>query len=104
MVHPTQKQVALLEELIERSSERNDLVIDPFAGSGSTGAAACKLGREVRVWELEDEYEPVIERRVYQAKRQKETPTNQTTLTEDGDPTDGDGDTDATEEVTADGG
>jgi DNA modification methylase len=97
MVHPTQKPVALLEELIERSSERGDLVVDPFAGSGSTGAAACKLGRETRLWELEEEYQPVIERRVHQAKRQKETPTNQTQLTEDT------GDGDAVGEVAADG-
>jgi len=102
MVPPTQKPVALLEELIERSSERGDLVIDPFAGSGSTGAAACKLGREVRLWELEEEYQSVIERRVHQAKRQEETPTNQTPPPEDGDPADGDGKT-AAEEVTADG-
>ena len=100
MVHPTQKPVALLEELIERSSERGDLVIDPFAGSGATGEAACKLGRETRLWELEEEYIPVIERRVYQAKRQEETPTNQTALTEEGDPTDGDSSSD--EEVSPD--
>lgn len=78
MVHPTQKPVALLEELIERSSEKGDLVIDPFGGSGATGEAAVKLGRETRLWELEGDYIPVIERRVYQAKRQENTPTNQT--------------------------
>lgn len=76
MVHPTQKPVALLEELIERSSEKDDLVIDPFGGSGATGEAAVKLGRETRLWELEEDYIPVIERRVHQAKRQRDSPQN----------------------------
>lgn len=75
-IHPTQKPVALLEELIERSSERGDLVIDPFGGSGATGEAAVKLGREARLWELEEDYIPVIERRVHTAKRQRDSPTN----------------------------
>lgn len=75
-VHPTQKPVGLLEELIEHSSEKGDLVIDPFAGSGATGEAACKLGRATQLWELEEAYIPVIERRVHQAKRQEDSPTN----------------------------
>lgn len=94
MVHPTQKPVSLLEELIERSSERGDLVVDPFAGSGATGEAACKRGREVRLWEIEEEYIPVIERRVHQAKRQETTPTNQTEL---GESADGNGEEDPEE-------
>jgi len=91
--HPTQKPVALLEEFIERSSERGDVVLDPFAGSGATGEAACKLGREVRLWELEEEYIPTIEARVHQAKRQQVTPTNQVTLED----SDGEGDPDEEE-------
>ncbi|UTF56014.1 DNA modification methylase [Natronosalvus rutilus] len=75
-IHPTQKPVALLEELIERSSERGDLVIDPFGGSGATGEAAVKLGRETRLWELEEAYIPVIERRIHTAKRQRDSPQN----------------------------
>lgn len=104
MVHPTQKPVALLEELIERSSERGDLVIDPFAGSGATGEAALKLGRETQLWELEEDYIPVIEQRCHQAKRQRDSPQNaeQTSLGEDGDPTDGDGP--SGEEVSPDAG
>jgi len=43
--HPTQKPVALLREYIEASSNPKDLVLDPFAGVGSTGAAAAELGR-----------------------------------------------------------
>lgn len=42
---PTEKPVALLETLIQQSSSEHDIVIDPFMGSGSTGAAALRLGR-----------------------------------------------------------
>jgi len=43
--HPTQKPVALIERCILASTNRGDLVLDPFAGSGTTGIAAIKLGR-----------------------------------------------------------
>lgn len=43
--YPTEKPVALIENLISQSSEENDLVIDPFFGSGSTLIAADNLGR-----------------------------------------------------------
>ena len=43
--HPTQKPVALLERIIAASTDENDLVLDPFSGSGTTGIAAARLGR-----------------------------------------------------------
>ena len=43
--HPTQKPVALLERIIAASSDENDLVLDPFSGSGTTGIAAARLAR-----------------------------------------------------------
>lgn len=43
--HATEKPVALMLQLIESSSVRGSLVIDPFAGSGSTLVAAVLLGR-----------------------------------------------------------
>jgi site-specific DNA-methyltransferase (adenine-specific) len=43
--YPTQKPVALLERIIEASSNPGDLVLDPFCGCGTTVAAAQKLGR-----------------------------------------------------------
>ncbi|MCY3627096.1 MAG: DNA methyltransferase [Gammaproteobacteria bacterium] len=43
--HPTQKPEKLLAKLILASSERNDLVFDPFVGSGTTAVVAEKLGR-----------------------------------------------------------
>jgi site-specific DNA-methyltransferase (adenine-specific) len=44
--YPTQKPLALLARIIESSSERNSVVLDPFCGCGTTIHAAQKLGRE----------------------------------------------------------
>jgi site-specific DNA-methyltransferase (adenine-specific) len=43
--YPTQKPVQILERIIAASSNRDDLVLDFFAGSGTTGEAALRLGR-----------------------------------------------------------
>lgn len=44
-VHPTQKPLALMERCVQLFTNPGDLIIDPFAGSGTTGAAAIKYGR-----------------------------------------------------------
>jgi site-specific DNA-methyltransferase (adenine-specific) len=44
--YPTQKPLALLERIIQASSNPGDVVLDPFAGCGTTVAAAQKLGRQ----------------------------------------------------------
>ena len=43
--HPTQKPEALLERIIKASSNKGDIVLDPFSGSFTTSAIAVKLGR-----------------------------------------------------------
>ncbi len=43
--YPTQKPEALLERIIRSSSRPGDVVLDPFAGSGTTQAVADRLGR-----------------------------------------------------------
>jgi site-specific DNA-methyltransferase (adenine-specific) len=53
--YPTQKPVRLLERIVAASSRPGDLVLDPYAGSGTTGVAAARLGRR---WILVDR-EPV---------------------------------------------
>ena len=44
-IHPTQKPVKLMEEIILRHTNPKDLILDPFAGSGSTGVAALSNDR-----------------------------------------------------------
>jgi site-specific DNA-methyltransferase (adenine-specific) len=43
--HPTQKPEALLDRIIRASSNPHDIVLDPFCGSGTTGAVCARLGR-----------------------------------------------------------
>jgi len=43
--HPTQKPLALLERILLASTDENDLVLDPFTGSGTTGIAAARINR-----------------------------------------------------------
>ncbi len=45
-IHPNQKPIELLKEFVEISSSPNEVVLDPFAGSGSTGLAALGLKRK----------------------------------------------------------
>jgi len=55
-VHPTQKPVGLLEQLIEIFSDPGDVVIDPCAGSGVTLLAAANLGRNGYGFEIKKEF------------------------------------------------
>jgi site-specific DNA-methyltransferase (adenine-specific) len=52
-LHPTQKSIHILKPLIEAFSARGDLVLDPFAGSGSTCVAADRAGRRYLGIELD---------------------------------------------------
>jgi DNA modification methylase len=62
-LHPTMKPVALVERAIRNSSKSRDIVLDPFAGSGSTLIACAKAGRHARLIELDPKYCDVIVRR-----------------------------------------
>ena len=62
-MHPTVKPVAMLAEAIRDVTRRGDLVLDPFAGSGSTLIASEKTGRQARCIEYEPRYCDVIVRR-----------------------------------------
>jgi len=62
-LHPTAKPVALLERLIGNSSRHGDVVLDLFAGSGSTLLACERTGRRCVAVELDPAYCDVIRRR-----------------------------------------
>jgi site-specific DNA-methyltransferase (adenine-specific) len=55
-IHPTQKPVRLLERLLALVSTEGDLVIDPFAGSGSTAVACHNTGRRFVGFEIDKGY------------------------------------------------
>lgn len=54
--HPTQKPVKLLERLITAASKENDLILDPFNGSGTTGIVAAQMHRKYIGIELDEKY------------------------------------------------
>jgi site-specific DNA-methyltransferase (adenine-specific) len=61
--HPTMKPVALIERSLQNSSCRDAVVLDPFAGSGSTLIAAETTGRRCLAMEIDPHYCDVIRRR-----------------------------------------
>lgn len=58
--HPTMKPVRLLARLVHNSSKHGDIVIDPFAGSGSTAIACEQINRRCYMAELDPKYCDVI--------------------------------------------
>lgn len=63
-LHPTQKPVALLEELIKTFSNEGDTVLDNCMGSGSTGVAALNLNRKFIGIELDAKYFEIAKNRI----------------------------------------
>jgi modification methylase len=63
-LHPTQKPEALIARTILAASRPDDLVLDPFAGTGTTGAVAKRLRRRFVGVEREDGYARAAQRRI----------------------------------------
>jgi len=62
--HPTVKPVHLMSWLVRLVSKEGDTVLDPFMGSGTTGVACKRLGREFIGIELSEEYIKIAEARI----------------------------------------
>jgi len=62
--HPTQKPIDLNEFLIKKSTNENEIILDPFAGSGTTGVACKNLNRNFILIEKEQEYIDIINKRL----------------------------------------
>ena len=75
-VHPTQKPEALLARIMMASSKPGDVVLDPFFGTGTTGAVAKRLGREWIGCEREGNYRDAAIKRI-----EKELPLDESALT-----------------------
>jgi site-specific DNA-methyltransferase (adenine-specific) len=62
--HPTQKPLELLDRIILASTNADDLILDPFCGSGTTGLAAVRLGRRFIGIEKDPQYLQLAQRRI----------------------------------------
>ncbi len=69
--HPTQKPEKLLAKIILASSDEGDMVFDPFLGSGTTAAAAKKLGRRYCGIEIDEQYCLLAQKRIELAEKDK---------------------------------
>ena len=67
-VHSTQKPEALLHRILLATTNKNDLILDPFLGSGTTATVAKKLGRNYYGIEKEKTYFKAAEQRLRKAK------------------------------------
>lgn len=67
--HPTQKPAALLHRVLVASTNPGDVVLDPFFGTGTTGAVAKALGRDFIGIEREAEYREIAARRIDRVRR-----------------------------------
>lgn len=65
-LHPTEKPVLLMERLVLTFSDEGALIVDPFAGSGTTGVAAIKNGRRFIGSDISAEYVALANKRLAQ--------------------------------------
>ena len=69
-VHPTQKPDGLMGALVADFTDRGDLVLDPFGGSGATGVAAIRAGRRFIGWERDPVFHAAAVARLRAAREQ----------------------------------
>ncbi|MFY0693270.1 MAG: site-specific DNA-methyltransferase [Paracoccaceae bacterium] len=67
--HPTQKPESLLHRVLVATTKPGDVVLDPFFGTGTTGAVAKKLGRNYIGIEREEAYRKVAEKRLKSVRK-----------------------------------
>ena len=67
LTHPNEKPVELMRMLIEATTKPNDLILDPFMGSGTALVAAIKSGRRYMGVEISPEHYQTAQQRVYEA-------------------------------------
>ena len=78
--YPTQKPIKILERIVRVHSDPGDVVLDPFAGSGTTGAAALDLGRDCILIDRNPEAIEVMQQRLVRyAPRLERMPASRAT-------------------------
>ena len=78
--HPAQFPLGIVERVIKASSNQAELVLDPFAGSGSAGVAAVGLGRIFLGFEIRSDYCEIAAKRFEQFLKEREDSCIQTEL------------------------
>lgn len=63
-LHPTQKSIEVMTNLVARHTNENDLIYDPFMGSGTTGVACKNLNRRFVGVEIDENYFEISKRRI----------------------------------------
>lgn len=66
--HPSQKPIALMKKLIENSTNRGDIVLDPFVGSGSTILACIQSDRKFIGFEIDEFYYEISKQRIREVR------------------------------------
>lgn len=69
-IHDSEKPIDLMQLLIENSTNKGDVVLDMFMGSGSTGVACVNTRRNFIGIELDEEYFAIAEKRIKEAQQQ----------------------------------
>ena len=70
-IHPTQKPVELIQDLIIKHSNENEAVLDPFLGSGTTCVAAINTNRKYIGFEIDGAFFNVAEQRIKEAESKR---------------------------------
>jgi site-specific DNA-methyltransferase (adenine-specific) len=70
-LHPTGKPLEMIEQFVDRFTNKNDIVLDPFMGSGTTGVACVKMGRKFIGVEMEQKYFDMACERIENVQRQE---------------------------------
>lgn len=70
LVHPNEKPISLLSDLIEAVSVANDTILDCFSGSGTTAIACINTGRNFMGIEKEPKYVDISNKRIKEAREQ----------------------------------
>ena len=68
--HNTEKPIALMRIMVEQSTNRGDLVLDPFMGAGSTALACIQSERHYIGYEIDPKYHAIAEKRIVGSNRQ----------------------------------
>lgn len=69
--HPTQKPEYLLERIVLASTKEEQIIMDPFCGSGTTGVEAVRFGRKFIGIDLNEEYLEISKKRLEKAVNDK---------------------------------